>query len=73
MIEYVVGCFDLLSNIPDTTIKIAESGISDPETIESLFDAGYDGFLVGESLMRQTDIGSGVQRLLRKELTHKEN
>lgn len=58
--------FDLLSAIPDTVIKIAESGISEPETIESLFDAGYDGFLVGESLMRQSDIGRGVQRLLRK-------
>lgn len=58
--------FDLLSLIPDTSVKIAESGISDPQTIESLQEAGYDGFLVGESLMRQTDIGSGVRKLLQK-------
>ena len=58
--------FDLLDLIPDNAVKIAESGISDPQTIESLQNVGYDGFLVGESLMRQTDIGSGVQKLLRK-------
>lgn len=56
--------FDLLSAIPDTTVKIAESGISESQTIASLHQSGYDGFLVGESLMRQTDIGSGVQKLL---------
>lgn len=65
--------FDLLSLIPDTVVKIAESGISDSQTIKSLQEIGYDGFLVGESLMRQTDIGSAVRKLLRKELTHKEN
>ena len=55
--------FDLIEKMPAGMIKIAESGISDADTIKSMRESGYDGFLVGESLMRQSDIGSGVRTL----------
>lgn len=60
--------FDLVQKIPSHIIRVAESGISTPEQLQSLFEAGYDAFLVGESLMRQDDIGLAVRKLLGKTL-----
>ncbi|MEO5365342.1 MAG: indole-3-glycerol phosphate synthase TrpC [Magnetococcus sp. WYHC-3] len=55
---------DLGLRIPPSALKIAESGISDSATIERLQTVGYAGFLIGESLMRQSDIERGVSELL---------
>jgi len=55
--------FDLLNRIPDNTLKVAESGLSDAETINKLHDAGYDAFLIGESLMREKNIASKIHLL----------
>jgi len=38
--------------IPVEFVKISESGIKNPEDIEFLTQAGYQGFLVGESFMK---------------------
>lgn len=56
--------FDLISRIPSSVIRVAESGISTNAQIQSLFEAGFDAFLVGESLMRENDIGAAVRKLL---------
>lgn len=39
--------------IPDEFIKISESGISDPNTIIELRMYGFQGFLIGETFMKQ--------------------
>jgi indole-3-glycerol phosphate synthase len=39
--------------IPETVVKVSESGISSPETIIRLKRFGYKGFLVGESFMKE--------------------
>lgn len=52
--------------IPDTSLKVAESGIEDHATIMALYESGYKAFLVGESLMRQPDIGKATRALLGK-------
>lgn len=57
---------ELSMNIPSTTYRISESGIGSRETIKNLQNVGYEGFLVGESLMRQNDIKSAVRNLLEK-------
>ena len=49
--------------IPAGTLKVAESGISDPETIRLLRSEGFNAFLVGESLMREKDIGAALEKL----------
>lgn len=49
--------------IPDGVLKVAESGISTPENIRALQAAGFGAFLVGESLMRQDDIGAALTKL----------
>lgn len=56
--------FDLVGRMPVGAVKVAESGIHTSEDIESLRDAGFDAFLVGESLMRQPDPGAALRALL---------
>ena len=45
----------LSKKIPAGKIKIAESGIHDTETICTLRNAGFHGFLIGENFMKQPD------------------
>jgi indole-3-glycerol phosphate synthase len=44
-------------------IIISESGISQPEEIQSLKNAGADAFLIGTSIMESNDILSKVREL----------
>lgn len=46
-------------------VLVAESGIAGPEDVLRLENAGATAFLVGESLMREADIGSALKRLRR--------
>jgi indole-3-glycerol phosphate synthase len=52
------------SQIPDECLLVGESGIYTREHVELLAAAGVDAMLVGESLMREDDIGAAVDRLL---------
>ncbi len=56
--------YDLLAHIPNNIYKISESGIGDSTTIKSLHKVGFQGFLVGESLMREDNIALAVHKLL---------
>jgi indole-3-glycerol phosphate synthase len=58
--------YDLVKEIPASVIKVAESGIAGNAELKALHKAGYDAFLVGESLMREDDVGQAVQNLLGK-------
>ncbi len=55
--------FDLLSKIPNNTLKVAESGLSDAKTISDLHAAGYQAFLIGESLMAHENIAEKIHLL----------
>lgn len=52
------------SEIPDDVVVVAESGISTREEVRALQDAGIDGVLVGERLMRSEDPAGAVVELL---------
>ena len=52
--------------ISDECLLVGESGIATREDVLLLEQAGVDAILVGESLMRQADIGRAVDQLLGK-------
>ncbi|HBL76583.1 MAG: indole-3-glycerol phosphate synthase [Bacteroidetes bacterium GWF2_42_66] len=41
--------------IPEQFVKISESGISNPKNIAKLSDAGFKGYLIGETFMKTAD------------------
>jgi len=55
---------ELVQRIPLTVVRVAESGIAVPEDLARLRKAGFDAFLIGESLMRQPDPGAALAALL---------
>jgi indole-3-glycerol phosphate synthase len=55
---------ELAARIPSAVLRVAESGIAMPEDLMRLRAAGFDAFLIGESLMRQADPGAALKALL---------
>jgi indole-3-glycerol phosphate synthase len=55
---------ELVERIPARVVRVAESGLSTSADLVLLRNAGFDAFLIGESLMRQTDPGAALQGLL---------
>ena len=55
----------LVERIPPSVVRVTESGISMPDDIARLRHAGFDAFLIGESLMRQPDPGEALAELLK--------
>jgi indole-3-glycerol phosphate synthase len=53
----------LAPRIPASALIVAESGIFSHEDIRRLEGAGVHAFLVGESLMREADVGLALRRL----------
>jgi indole-3-glycerol phosphate synthase len=56
--------FDLASAFPPNVVRVAESGIHSGEDVERLQAAGYDAFLIGESLMRAERPGAALRELM---------
>jgi len=54
----------LVERIPASVVRVAESGIATADDMTRLRTAGFDAFLIGESLMRQTDPGAALANLL---------
>jgi len=54
----------LVDRIPPGVVRVTESGISTAQHISGLRDAGFNAFLIGESLMRQVDPGAALEALL---------
>ncbi|MGI9149461.1 MAG: indole-3-glycerol phosphate synthase TrpC [Chloroflexota bacterium] len=50
--------------VPADCVFVAESGISQPEHVARLRDAGVDAVLVGESLLRAADPGARLSALI---------
>jgi indole-3-glycerol phosphate synthase len=55
---------DLASSLPPDAVRVAESGIHTAADIARLRAAGFNAFLIGESLMRQPDPSQALMRLL---------
>lgn len=53
----------LSHHVPKDRLMISESGINEPADVEVLSGAGAHCFLIGESLMRQTDVEKATRHL----------
>jgi indole-3-glycerol phosphate synthase len=56
---------ELAPQLPDEVIAVAESGIKSGADVQRLRAAGYDAFLIGESLMAARDPGRALEELLK--------
>ena len=57
----------LVDEIPESGVAVAESGIKTSRDLLALRRAGYNAFLVGESLVSRADPGDALETLLRIE------
>jgi indole-3-glycerol phosphate synthase len=55
---------ELAARLPANAVKVAESGIHTAADMQRLRAAGYQAFLIGESLMRQPHPGEALAHLL---------
>ena len=57
---------ELAKLIPDEFIKISESGISSVETLKTLRNAGFKGFLMGENFMKEENPAQALKNFIEK-------
>ncbi|MGB8011132.1 MAG: indole-3-glycerol phosphate synthase TrpC [Terriglobales bacterium] len=56
--------FRLVEKMPATCVRVAESGIHSGQNLARLQAAGYEAFLIGESLMKVEHPGEALAKLL---------
>ena len=57
----VQNSFRLAELLPKDAVKVSESGISNPDTVKALRQAGFRGFLIGENFMKTADPGAALK------------
>jgi indole-3-glycerol phosphate synthase len=57
----VQNSFRLVELLPKDAVKVSESGISNPDTVKALRQAGFRGFLIGENFMKTADPGIALR------------
>lgn len=56
----------LVSQIPAQYVRVSESGLQHPQTIFDLRQAGYQGFLIGETFMKTQSPPTALRELVRE-------
>ena len=62
----VENSFRLAELLPKDAVKVSESGISNPDTVKALRQAGFHGFLIGENFMKTADPGQALREFISK-------
>jgi len=57
---------ELIKQIPDSFVKVSESGISNTEAIIDLKQHGFEGFLIGENFMKTDNPGESASAFIQK-------
>lgn len=57
----IENSFKLARQLPKEMLRVSESGISNPETVLRLQQAGFSGFLIGETFMRTEQPGETLR------------
>lgn len=63
-LEMDSGAAESLMSVVDAPVRIAESGIRSRHDIERMHNAGANGFLIGEVLMRSEDLEAAFKGLI---------
>lgn len=61
----VNNSFKMAELLPKDKLKVSESGISNPETIRQLRAAGFRGFLIGETFMKESNPGAALENFIK--------
>jgi indole-3-glycerol phosphate synthase len=56
--------YELVEQIPEACIAVAESGLRSHDDLKKLRAAGFDAFLIGEHLMLSPDPATALRALL---------
>ena len=62
----VENSFRLAELLPKDAVKVSESGISNPDTVRALRQAGFSGFLIGENFMKTDNPGLALNEFISK-------
>lgn len=62
----VQNSFRLAELLSKDSVKVSESGISNPDTVKALRLAGFRGFLIGETFMKTSDPGKALKEFISK-------
>ena len=62
----VDNSFRLAELLPKDAVKVSEIGISNPDTVRALRQAGFRGFLIGENFMKAADPGQALNEFISK-------
>lgn len=54
----------LLKKVPDSCVKVIESGIIETESIIQLYNEGYEAFLIGEAFMKTIEPGLTAKNIV---------
>ncbi|MCA9564872.1 MAG: indole-3-glycerol phosphate synthase TrpC [Myxococcales bacterium] len=54
----------LVTQLPESVVRVAESGVADNETLTDLHRAGFDAFLVGQYLSSAKNLPAAVTNLM---------
>lgn len=65
-ITNVETSYRLAEKLPREVVKVSESGISNPQTVRELREAGFRGFLIGETFMREPQPGQALKEFIAK-------
>ena len=60
----VANSFRMAEKMDTEAVKVSESGISNPDTIRQLREAGFRGFLMGECFMKEKDPGLALKKFI---------
>ena len=63
----IEASLEMVARLPGAALKVAESGISSGLDVRRLAGAGFDAFLVGESLLLAEDPAAKLRSLLEAE------
>jgi len=55
---------ELIEDVPEKCLAVSESGLHTHEDLARLRSAGFDGFLVGEHLMKDADPAEPLRNLI---------